>query len=35
MAKTLVLSFIANDETGSFDRITETVSEAGGNWSES
>tara|TARA_Y100001970_G_C13986606_1_gene726024 strand:+ start:144 stop:668 length:525 start_codon:yes stop_codon:yes gene_type:complete len=35
MAKTLVLSFIANDETGIVDRVTEIVSEAGGNWSES
>ena len=31
MAKTLVLSFIANDETRIVDRATEIVSEAGGN----
>ena len=35
MVKTLVLSFIANDETGIVDRVTQIVSEAGGNWSES
>ena len=35
MVKTLVLSFIANDETGIIDRVTEIVLEAGGNWSES
>ena len=35
MAKTLVLSFIANYEPGIVDRATEIVSKAGGNWSES
>lgn len=35
MAKTLVLSFIATDKLGIIDKITETVSDSGGNWLES
>ena len=35
MAKTLVLTFIADDRPGLVDRLSETVAEAGGNWLES
>jgi glycine cleavage system regulatory protein len=35
MAKTLVLTFIADDRPGLVDRLSETVSAAGGNWLES
>lgn len=35
MAKTLVLTFIADDRPGLVDRLTETVADAGGNWLES
>lgn len=35
MAKTLVLTFIADDRPGLVDRLTETVATAGGNWLES
>lgn len=31
MAKTLVLTFIADDRPGLVDRLSETVAEAGGN----
>jgi len=35
MAKRLVLSFIATDEPGQVERITEAVAKSGGNWLES
>ena len=35
MAKTLVLTFIADDRPGLVDQLTETVATAGGNWLES
>lgn len=35
MAKPLVLTFIADDRPGLVDRLSEIVSEAGGNWLES
>lgn len=35
MAKTLVLTFIADDRPGVVDRLSETVAAAGGNWLES
>ncbi|MBE9552886.1 MAG: hypothetical protein IMF05_05420 [Proteobacteria bacterium] len=35
MAKTLVLTFIADDRPGLVDRLSETVAGAGGNWLES
>lgn len=35
MAKTLVLTFVADDRPGIVDRLSEIVSEAGGNWLES
>jgi glycine cleavage system regulatory protein len=35
MAKTLVLTFIADDRPGLVDRLAETVADAGGNWLES
>ena len=35
MAKTLILTFIADDRPGLVDRLTETVASAGGNWLES
>ena len=35
MAKTLVLTFIADDRPGLVDRLSETVAAAGGNWLES
>ena len=35
MAKRLVLSFIATDEPGQVEQITEAVAKSGGNWLES
>ncbi len=35
MAKTLILTFIADDRPGLVDRLTESVAAAGGNWLES
>jgi len=35
MAKTLVLTFIADDRPGLVDRLSEMVAAAGGNWLES
>ena len=35
MAKRLVLSFIATDEPGQVERITEAVAKSGGNWLDS
>ncbi len=35
MAKTLVLTFIADDRPGLIDQLSETVAGAGGNWLES
>ena len=35
MAKTLVLTFIADDRPGLIDRLSEIVADAGGNWLES
>jgi len=35
MAKTLVLTFIADDRPGLVDRLSKTVAGAGGNWLES
>jgi len=35
MAKTLVLTFIADDRPGLVDRLSEAVAAAGGNWLES
>jgi len=35
MTKRLVLSFIATDQPGLVEKITETVAECGGNWLES
>lgn len=35
MAKTLVLTFIADDRPGLVDRLAQTVADAGGNWLES
>ena len=35
MAKTLVLTFIADDRPGLVERLSDTVAEAGGNWLES
>lgn len=35
MAKTLVLTFIANDRPGLVERLSQTVAEQGGNWLDS
>ena len=35
MAKRWVLSFIATDEPGQVERITQAVANSGGNWLES
>ena len=35
MSQILVLSFIADDREGLVERISEVVTEAGGNWLES
>ncbi|MEQ9682831.1 MAG: ACT domain-containing protein, partial [Rhodospirillales bacterium] len=35
MAKTLILTFIADDRPGLVERIAQTVADAGGNWLDS